>query len=137
MATCADSDVPVTLDERDFVESPEENYSVTNEDYCKTPQSSEGNPKTPPNSPIREMACSSVSANVTTPKGARSKMPMARKLLTPNPDGEDPDDIIEEAEMLPHIYISQKSYSFEERVELHCDKIIGACSVSLRKANAN
>ncbi|XP_041960067.1 testicular spindle-associated protein SHCBP1L-like [Alosa sapidissima] len=127
MATCADSDVPVS-----FVEgSTKENDDVTNEDDCETLHLSGRNSKTPPNSPTRP--CSNASAAstdvvVTTPKGAKSKVPLARKLLTPNPDGEDPDDIMEEAEVLPQIHISKKSYSFEERVALHCDKMIGPCS---------
>lgn len=125
MATCADSEFPVTLDEP----SLEEKDDITNEDDYETQQSSDGNLKTPPNSPIRVIPCSG-SVNVKTPKGAWSKVPMARKLLTPNPDGEDPDDIIEEADMLPQIYISKKSYTFEERVVLYCDKMIGPCSVS-------
>lgn len=131
MATCADSEFSATIDERIL----EEKDDVTNDDDSETPQSVEGNSKTPPNSPIRETPCSNDSVNVKTPKGARSKVPMARKLLTPNPDGEDPDDIIEEAEMLPQIYLSRKSYTFEERVALYCDKMIGPCSVSLMLAS--
>lgn len=94
--------------------------------------------KTPPNSPAREMPCSSSSSNVTTPrdKGARSRSTTSGRLLTPNPDGDDPDDFIDEAEMLPKIYVSNKSYSYEERASLYCDEMIGPFSVRLN-ANAN
>ncbi|XP_063074966.1 testicular spindle-associated protein SHCBP1L-like [Engraulis encrasicolus] len=86
--------------------------------------------KTPPNSPAREMPCSSSSSNVTTPrdKGARSRSTTSGRLLTPNPDGDDPDDFIDEAEILPKIYVSNKSYSYEERASLYCDEMIGPFS---------
>ncbi|KAL2097849.1 hypothetical protein ACEWY4_007056 [Coilia grayii] len=119
MATCSN-----------YNSSLEDNDSVLKADDCENPQLSEEHLKTPPNSPVCEVPCSSSSSNVRTPtdKGARSKATMTGKLLTPNPDGEDPDDFIEEAEMLPKIYISKKSYSYEERASLYCDEMIGPFS---------
>ncbi|MBN3302352.1 SHP1L protein, partial [Amia calva] len=67
-------------------------------------------------------------ASSRTPTPVRPKIvPARRKLLTPNPDGEEYDEATEEAMVLPPIYTSGRRYSQAERVALYCDQILGQC----------
>ncbi|XP_041134511.1 testicular spindle-associated protein SHCBP1L-like [Polyodon spathula] len=57
---------------------------------------------------------------------SRADIGVRRRLLTPNPNGEEPDPA-EEARDLPPVYISPYKYAYKEVVTLYCDQILGLC----------
>ncbi|CAL8277578.1 unnamed protein product [Lota lota] len=84
--------------------------------------------KVPTNSPIvGDSSDEEESSADCSPKIVRRKTPYTRTKVANNKSD---DEVKEEhlASALPHIFTSDKSYSYGERVSLYCDQIIGKCS---------
>ena len=69
---------------------------------------------------------STSTSNSVTAQIVRSKV--RSKQLSPSRNKE-PEDV-EDAKLLPQIFISNKTYTYDERVDLFCDQMIGQCSVN-------
>lgn len=131
MATCAPDPLFPLEDFHD------ETAQKASKEHFKIPVSSEmahekaqSHTSTIPNSEVPSYDDGSTSFSAAdAPQIVRNKVPRRRKLLAPNPDSEEPFDA-KEAQVLPQIFISNKTYTYDERVALFCDHIIGQCSVS-------
>ncbi|XP_067109128.1 testicular spindle-associated protein SHCBP1L-like [Osmerus mordax] len=64
-------------------------------------------------------------SNSVTPQIVRSKVRSKQESPSPN---KEPEDVEEYAKLLPQIFISNKTYTYEDRVDLFCDQMIGQCS---------
>ncbi|XP_024247450.1 testicular spindle-associated protein SHCBP1L [Oncorhynchus tshawytscha] len=129
MATCAPDPLFPLEDFHD------ETAQKASKEHFKIPVSSEmahekaqSHTSTIPNSEVPSYNDgSTLFSAADAPQIVRNKVPMRRKLLAPNPDSEEPFDA-KEAQVLPQIFISNKTYTYDERVALFCDHIIGQCS---------